>query len=269
MITDITYEGAPETVRILEGKHYKIDPAVGDGACAIHSAFGTLTSRGFFRQNARAFLADAWGTTAEDLRRHTKDDALLRDVEDVLWQDLVKPCAAQEAGIEDGNLTVREEGLMVWAEVCKVPDLRQRCIETVLEQEATYAALRRERNHVVQVFRQLCVRALEHTFLRPLLSSLGLLEEFCLTAFVLPGSPTVRNKFDALFVHENQTSRLHQSIVEHCGVSNFHVLKESGGCSGRHGLEQRGATGLRFLRCPHSGPTFQCGRIAGAVSKLA
>ncbi len=199
---------------------------VGDGACAIHSAFGTLTYRGLFKQNARAFLADAWGTTAEDLRRRTNDDALLRDVEDVLWQDLVKPCAAQEAGIEDGNLTVREEDLMVWAKVCKVPDLRQRCVQEVLEQEATYAAFRQERNHVAQVFRQLCVRALEHTFLRPLLSSLGLLEEFCLTAFVLPGSPTVRNKFDALFVHENHTSRLHQSIVEHCGVSNFHVLKE-------------------------------------------
>ena len=56
MITDITYEGAPEIVRNLEGKHYKIDPTVGDGACAIHSAFGNLTYRGVFKQNARAFL---------------------------------------------------------------------------------------------------------------------------------------------------------------------------------------------------------------------
>ncbi len=114
---------------------------------------------------------------------------------------------------------------MVWAEVRKDPDLTQSCVQAVFEQETTYAAFVEERNHVAQVFQWLCVRPLEHTFLRPLLRSLGLLEEFCHTSFALPGWPTVRNKFDALFVCESQASRLHQSIVEHCGVSNFHVLK--------------------------------------------
>ncbi len=84
MMWNISYEGAPEVVKTLHGKRYKSEPTVGDGSCGIHSVFGKLTHRGFLRQNARAFLVDSWGPTAEDLRLHTNDDALLRDVENVL-----------------------------------------------------------------------------------------------------------------------------------------------------------------------------------------
>ncbi len=62
--------------------------------------------------------------------------------------------------------------------------------------------------------------------MKPLLASWGLLEEFCNTAFALPDDAAIQNNFEALFASNAHTAKLHQSVLEHCCVSHFHVLRQ-------------------------------------------
>ena len=88
------------------------------------------------------------------------------------------------------------------------------------QEDASYTAFAAERLRIANVFHDLCVRPLEHVFIRPLLLSLGRLDEFVDTAFELRGFANVETKLDALFVNHPASFSLCQGIVEHCGVSN-------------------------------------------------
>ena len=78
---------------------------------------------------------------------------------------------------------------------------------------------------VVDAFSKLCVRELEHVFLRPFLASLDLLEDFCDVPYSHDAFPDVSCKFDMLFLHHEAARRFQQGVIESVGISNLYVIQ--------------------------------------------
>ena len=83
--------GAPDIIQNLHGTSREIRSTKGDGACAIHSVFGDDVSGEFVKANARAFLLEEFGDSAEIFSSRLQDPALFQNVQDVLWKGLLKP----------------------------------------------------------------------------------------------------------------------------------------------------------------------------------
>ena len=152
------------------------------------------------------------------------DAVIIADLERALWQDRIVPYAARDAKLGNARYQLREEGEIIWRELSKDLSLARLCVEAVVKHENQYAAFAIERDLIVRAFGQVCVRGLEQTFIRPLLRSVGLLEEYDETTLPLPDMCSVRSKLDAIFEEHPRTSFYRQSIVEHYGVNNFNVL---------------------------------------------
>ena len=107
--------GAPDVVQNLHGSSCEIRLTKGDGACAIHSVFGDDVSGEFVKANARAFLLNAFGDSAEIFKSKLQDLTLFQNLQDVLWKELLKPCASLTAGINNERFAEQEEeGKMIW-----------------------------------------------------------------------------------------------------------------------------------------------------------
>ena len=83
-----------------------------------------------------------------------------------------------------------------------------------------------KRDEIVTMFSTLCVRPLEHCFVRPLLASLDLLDDYLNTLTDVEGNGQVLSKLQVLFTSGPQAAFLRRGIVESCGVNNFNVLFE-------------------------------------------
>ena len=116
-ILQVPDETLSEDFRGLNGKRCRLHTTAGGGACAIHSVFGNLTAQGYFKQNARNFVLQTFTTSPTTFKTRLNHLPTLLDLSRVLWQDLVKPCAAQHAGLESRDLTIRHEGILIRAEV--------------------------------------------------------------------------------------------------------------------------------------------------------
>ena len=139
---------------------------------------------------------------------------------------MVKPGATEEAGLSTEAQLGNEEGKWVWQQVQQHEQLAEACIQAVRDEHLARTRFSLERDRVCNAFGELCVRSLEHCFIRPLLLSLGLLEEYCQEPCDLDDEhPEPLTKFNALFVASPVSQKLRKSIVEHCGVSNFDVLQ--------------------------------------------
>ena len=192
----------------------------------MHSVYGKPSKKGLRLDNARAFLATAWGASAEEFLAHAADADLVQELLTFLWDDVLKPQAKREAGLFAGQIQIGREAMNIWRQVSAVPDLRERCVARVLEAHQQYEALRQKREAILTAFAHVCRRTLEHIFLRPLLLSLDLFEDFCNTPCEVRGSPEISTKFDAIFTESEAGETFRRSILESCGVGRFHVLSE-------------------------------------------
>ena len=104
------------------------------------------------------------------------------------------------------------------------PELVCDCVSALRDQRDVDKKFMVARNKVVDAFGTLCTRNLEHCFLRPLLTHLGLLESFESTAACVPGVGDEKSKYDALFYGDALGVKYRRSVVETAGVSNFQVL---------------------------------------------
>ena len=192
----------------------------------MHSVYGKPSKKGLRLDNARAFLATAWGASAEEFLAHAADADLVQELLTFLWDDVLKPQAKREAGLFAGQIQIGREAMNIWRQVSAVSGLRERCVARVLEAHQQYEALRQKREAILAAFARVCRRTLEHTFLRPLLLSLDLLEDFCNKPCEVRGSPEISTKFDAIFTESEAGETFRRSILESCGVGRFHVLSE-------------------------------------------
>ena len=105
-------------------------------------------------------------------------------------------------------------------------EVAQLLMQSVRDEHEQYQALISARLDAADAFGNLCVRPLADSFVRPLLTSLGFLDDFCNAMASVQMWQEQVLKFDALFVAGSQTRRLRQSIVEYCGVSNLRVVAD-------------------------------------------
>ncbi len=215
----IDYTGVPEAVTRCGDGTAKLELTKGDGNCAIHSVFGKYTWNGFFHQNASDFLYKTFGPTVATFTARLKDSVLLEELKQVLWLELVRARAVAVAENSAAFGGPQTESDMIWQEIMKDHALETACVNAALEQEVTHASFLQKRLEVVSSFAAVCIEPFRDTFVRPLLLSLGLLEEYANTASMLGCS-----KLDALFVKVPEAEYYHQSIVEHCGVHHFQTL---------------------------------------------
>ena len=226
-ILEVNNPDAPAVVRRLHGRTGQVEGTNGDGACAIHSVFGERHHGLFWKKGVRIFLRNTFGPTAEMFSARLGDAAILSELRNVLWQELLKPYAAKEAGLHDSRFVLRREGGMIWNQMKRSrEDLVQQCVDAFRSEHHAYEKFMAVRHRIVTEFAQLCIRPLEHSFLRPLLTHLNMLEEYENTLADTPGPASGTTKFEALFEEGPLANKLRQSIVEHCGVNNFEVLFE-------------------------------------------
>ena len=84
-----------------------------DGACAIHSVWGKWLEGEFFKADARSFLAEAFGPTAEDFTRNLASPEVLNQLEMEVW-GLISPLAKQSNNLGASPLAGEPEGQEIW-----------------------------------------------------------------------------------------------------------------------------------------------------------
>ena len=200
-ISAINFEGAPDSIPRILPEAIQLEHTVGDGGCAIHSVFGRPSRRGYFKARARDFIRECFGVTCESFRTRLNDVNLGRELEQVLWVELVKPMAIKYAGLPGDAVDVQNESRIVWQEVVRDQPLLASCVHAAMEQEASYAAFMLRRQEAVTAFGETCVEPLKELFVRPLLQSLDMLENYCSNQCSLGCS-----KFEALFQRSPESS---------------------------------------------------------------
>ena len=223
----VTSEDVPEEIKRLHGRQAMAEQTCGDGACAIHSVFGELHRRGFYKASARSLLRHHFGPAADVFTIGVNDAHTLLEIRHALWQELLQPCAAQEAGLHDGVRARKPEGEAIWAVLKnKNPEVACECVEALRSERVRYTRFMATRVAVADALGALCTRPMEHVFIRPLLRHLGMLQEYVEESVCPEDAARSLSKYGALFAHGALSRRLHQGIVERCGVNNFHVLHE-------------------------------------------
>ena len=171
-ILQVTRRDAPVVVRFLNLCRCVIHRTMGDGACAIHSVFGEAHDGGFKKANTRQFLRNTLGETADVFTARVGDVAIVSELVNVLWQELIQPCAAKKVGL-------RTEARLVWDEITRAnPPLAQLCVEVAASEQRTYEQFMVARVNAISEFAMLCIPSLEQSLVRPLLVHLELLEEY-------------------------------------------------------------------------------------------
>ena len=132
-----------DALRHLDGQICTINNTKGDGACGVHAAVGTFTAGQYFCADARTFLFQTYGETSAIFLERLGDTQIAQDLEHVLWQDLLKPCAAHRAGISHDRYRVREEGTKfnIWSQLRNLK--LQSCASVLFAQSMTHTNVSR------------------------------------------------------------------------------------------------------------------------------
>ena len=206
------------------GQLFRALETAGDGACSVHSVVGN-PSGGMLRcLCARAYVRSMLGESAAELRFRAANDSLVTEALYVAWADAIAPQAKLFAGIDAGDHALGPEDRMIWEDLSADARLRNMCVDYVRHQDELYNNFLAKRMEVLDAFEPLCDRDFEDTFVRPLLNTLGLLEEYAEAPVTIAGRPGVRTKLDALFEAGPDGRKFRQGVLEYCGVENFHVL---------------------------------------------
>ena len=221
-------EELPASIRQYAGAKFKTIITNGNGACAIHSVFGTHrpTHGDLFRPHARHFLRAKLGSTREEFRTGVSDNLLHKAVAEHLWMECIRPIARIKAKVDDQIPNVDHETRLIWKEIEARPDLCEILLERVQREHEHYAEFTRRRTAMVDAFALLCVRSLEHCFVRPLLTLVGLEDEYCNGPYEVEGEPLVQTKLDVLFLAHPRAAHLRRSVIESCGMDFLASLLE-------------------------------------------
>ena len=101
--------GVPDRVRAMTNRRFRKLQTEGDTACAIHALVGCDVSGVLRHPDARRFLRDTLGETAEEVRRKCRNFSVLDDWINWAWKMVIKPQAQKHAGLRDDALGMADE----------------------------------------------------------------------------------------------------------------------------------------------------------------
>ncbi len=170
---------APECVARYEGHAFRNLDTGGGGDCAIHAALGTSCHGKIYCGKARKVLGDSFGATAAIFEANVGDADLCQRIKENLWSSAYKLCAKKELGFDINLADIREEEKLLWRSLKKLDRaLAEQCLDAVRREVDWNADFADRRRNVVKAFAATCTPLLEHTFVRPLLTHLQLLEGY-------------------------------------------------------------------------------------------
>ena len=206
----------PTNIQALDGLHADALTTCADGACSIHSVWGSTVDGEIYKANARQWMRDQLGQTVEDFRKKLNSPNMLAEVEMALW-DLVAPAARQQAFASlQQDQEVQEESRRLWDNLCsRNPDVVRRCTSAVVAEQEAFTMLRQCKEQVISELGPLCVEAFRDDLIKPLLKALGVLEEY--ERQIGPKQAPVKSscsKFELLFADTPQAKQMQRNLVE-------------------------------------------------------
>ena len=218
----------PNTLSCFANCSCRIVPTAGDGACAIHSVFGNTTDeRGCLKLwNARQFMRAQLGNSIEEFQEKVNDPNLCFALANDIWLEAIKPLATAKLFPNTGIVDTGHEANLIWKFIEKEPAL---CAMILCDVQALHdkeTLFLKKRNDMADAFAPLCVRPLEHCFLRALFAVLGKTDEYCNQHFLLPGTANVQTKLEVLLSKHPEANRIRKGIVETLGMDHLDLLVE-------------------------------------------
>jgi hypothetical protein len=170
---------APQCVARYQGHAFRNLVTGGGGDCAIHAALGTLLHGKIYCGKARKVLGDSFGATAAIFEANVGDADLCQRIKENLWSSAYKLCAKKELGFDVNLADIRDEEQLLWKGLeQRDRALAEQCLDAVRREKDWDADFAVKRRDVVKAFAATCIPLLEHTFVRPLLTHLQLLEDY-------------------------------------------------------------------------------------------
>ena len=126
-LNDVTVP-LPPLVRRWHGAPAEAIATTPDGACSIHSVWGDMLGEKLFKSNARSFLHEAFGPTAERFIHKLSCPQLLAEIELELW-DLIAPFAKQPGPFHGPSYGRSAEGQYVWNHIATLHNVAVRYVE--------------------------------------------------------------------------------------------------------------------------------------------
>ena len=150
--------GVPGKVAAMVNHLFRQIRTNGDGACGIHALFGSDSHRGLYKADARIFLRQALGSTAEDVRRNAgnRRGGVLCRLMNRLWYDVMKPQAQFDAHVKDALPHLLPEERQIWENVKQDGQLLHACLAAVTEDHRKRNVFQEKRTAAVEAFRALC-----------------------------------------------------------------------------------------------------------------
>ena len=216
----VDFGSAPESIPRFLAASARVEPTVGDGACAVHSVFGTPSQRGYAHPRPRQLIQESFEPTWRAFVARLDDDRLRDQMKNMLLLDVIKPFACKDVGVSTRSPNVNSEECKVWQEVKRNPKLLETCHGIALEAAAANKGFHEHRLRVVKAFQNTCISSLKDLFVRPLLNSLDLLDGYSTSTSTLECS-----KLEALFLRHEESQLYCAAVVESCGLDNFDVLR--------------------------------------------
>eukprot|EP00959_Pyramimonas_sp_CCMP1952_P277690 5804553-Pyramimonas_sp.AAC.1 len=94
------------------------------------------------------------------------------------WKHVIKPQAEQHAGLNERNLGMLAEEKRVWEKIKGKHHVLKACVRAVKQESETLSVFAQKRNEVASAMRTLCENDMRDVFLRPLLTHMGILDDY-------------------------------------------------------------------------------------------
>ena len=218
----------PNTLSCFANCSCRIVPTAGDGACAIHSVFGNASDeRGCLKLwNARQFMRTQLGDSIEEFQEKVNDPNLCFALANDIWLEAIRPLATAKLFPDTDMVDTGHEANLIWKFIEKEPALCDMILYEVQALHDKETLFLKKRNDMADAFAPLCVRPLEHCFLRALFAILGRTDEYCNEHFLLPGAADVQTKLEVLLSKHPEATRIRKGIVETLGMDHLDLLVE-------------------------------------------
>ena len=224
----------PELLKFHRKLCCSIQTVGDDGACSLHSVFGSpcaTRNQKLFAQDARARYVATIGASASEFKNRLEDNELYANVTSALWHEGLYPILKREL-MPTAHVNISRHGSLMWKSVSTDERLRQNLCDFVRQESSRMFHDSRASTTANKCFSQVC-RHKYNGFLLEIAqllrwevdespsSMLGGEERVRGTQTLMPSTNRPRTKFDALFDTRPCFDAIRQGFLEHYGRNLF------------------------------------------------